>query len=446
MPRHATYPRCRVVLTILLEDFADGSGEVIPPAFPVIPRSVEIERNGYRQADTFSLELDHRDFPIDPRMIRSVLVGIYLGDVGDPTTEISLDDESFRAFLGYVDEPETSLEESGEVVRFRGRDYTSLFLDRPWTGGAIDVDRRLGDVLLEIVMSVPGTDGFKSLEASPDADMDLVLADIIGRKVYAPQANDDVWTILVDLCGRVGFIPVIELDRLLVLTPDNFSTKPLWEADGLSRAFGGRKASFLYGENVAKLSYKRDFKDPRSIQVEIRCWDEVNRALLTARYPATPVVIRKKVSTTGKASTDSAPIVPLFVQGCYTQAHLEYMAYAAWEEMARSQVEGELETKEMVDLSGQVDLPTLANGDTLTVVLGSTLQTSIAGMSSSEAIVHLTSPPRAFDIAIATALVTSWKQAQELAAEFYVASARHRWTRDEGYTLTVAFINYIGVV
>jgi len=52
----ATHPRAGVILDVLLEDYGNGSqGEV--HTIEVVPRSVTIERNDHRTADTFEATL-----------------------------------------------------------------------------------------------------------------------------------------------------------------------------------------------------------------------------------------------------------------------------------------------------------------------------------------------------------------------------------------------------
>ena len=129
----AFYPRCDVVLEILLEDFADGDGETVLDIVTV-PRSATWIRDHQRSADTFELELDYRDLPIDPRLARAIRVSILCADVGAPDARLDPDNDNHRAFLGFVDQPETLLDDSGERVRLEGRDYTALFLDTTWSG------------------------------------------------------------------------------------------------------------------------------------------------------------------------------------------------------------------------------------------------------------------------------------------------------------------------
>lgn len=434
-----SHPRCGVVLDALLEDFGDGSsGQVV--TVEAVPRMAEIRRNDHRSADTVRIELDASRFPFDPRALRSVRVRVLLGDVGSPDGRLAIDDARFMAFIGFVDVPELKMSAAGAVVSLEGRDYTGVFLDTRWSGAAIDIARPLGDVIAEIVGSVPGTDGLVIGYSRGAESLDLPT--VIGRTKFSAQSDDDVWTLLCDLCGRAGLIPVIELDMLLILTPADFGVD---RATFLSsETFAPNKATFRYGENLVSLRYKRSFIESKSKQVEVRCFDETSRRTTIVRYPEQPLVTRRKVGADGKVTTETAPILPWYVSGAHTEADLLAVAERIYTEAARQQVEIELETREMRDLDDQVDVPILGNGDRVRVTLGDGLASGIAGMSRAEAVAFLTRGRDPMTEATASAIVDACARAEKLAVEFYLREAVHKWTHDDGYTFSATLINYVG--
>jgi len=434
----AYYPRAGAILKVYFEDFAGGASNSLY-TLEVIPKRVEISRNSHREADTFRLELDYRDFPFDPRGLKDIHVRILLGDTEDPAQQLAADVDRFQAFIGYVDTPEVLLEE-GEVVTLTGRDYTGQWLDQKWDGRAIDISDPLSEVVRNFAQFVPGMeDGF--VEYSYGAS-NVVLAEILGRTKFSPKQGDDCWTILVDLCGRAGLLPLFSLDRLMILSASDFNSRGN-TIPGISPVFGARRPAFLYGSNVARLTFKRRFNEARTKQIEVRCWDPQKCAYSFARYPTTPIVLKKKISTKGKVHETDAPILPWYVTGSYTEAKLSEMAKAIYEEVARQQIQGELETAEMLDLDGQTSLPLVGNGDGLVVRLQGLVYSSIEGMSDSEALAFLTTGPRALDANLAQALLLSRKQSQQLASTFYVLEAKHSWDRDNGYKMSCTFTNYV---
>lgn len=419
------YPRARVLLQVLLDDLVDGAGQAA--AYEVIPRSVDVERNNVREADTATIELDYRDLPIDPRGVRSILVAIFMGDTGGPDRELDLDADAFRAFIGFVDEPETTLEAGGDTVRLTARDYTSLFLDQPWSGASVDLRGSLSQIVKAIVAATPGTDDLAV--SMPTGVDDANLAAVTGRTSWTPKnAKDDTWSVLSDLCGLLGLIPTIDRDQLRIIEPARV-------ADG--------KAVMVYGENVERLSYSRRLNEVKSYQVLVRAWDEQARTAREALYPREAKVIRRKISKKGKVTETAAPILPFYVSGSYTEAQLEDIARRAWVDVVRSQIEGELSTRELYDLDDGA-LWTLGNGDLLTLTLGRAAPSMLATLSESEAVAALTAPRHGLTSEVARLLVRSARQAEAQVTTFYVLSAKHSWSREDGYQLQITFSSYAG--
>lgn len=419
------YPRATALIRVLLEDFDDGSNSNTH-VFQVEPRSCSWERNSVREADTFSLELDFRELPLDPRVVRAIWVALYVADLGAPDTEIDLGDASQRVMVGYVDEPEVSLEESGETVSLTGRDYTSLFLDKSWSAGSIDITGSLRKVVSAILAQVPGAE---SIPVDLGSNGGVQLSTLTGRSLWAPEPDSDAWMVLSDLCGLVGLIPVVELDTLRIVDPAEL---------------GDRRAGFLYGRDLTRLVFRRAFNEARTAQVEVRAWDPAARVSRSARYPKSPIVLRKKITPSGEVKTDNAPLAVYSVTGGYSKAELEQLAERIYQDGAREQIEGSLETAELVDVEQGTALPQLANGDRVDVLLGTDLAGSIAEMSPSEAVAFLTSGPRPMAEAVARAFVDGFQRAERLASTFYVKRARHRWEVEQGYSLEVDFVNLVG--
>lgn len=419
-----SYPRALVNLTTLLENF-DGGLDATTHTVAVVPRDVEIERNTYREADTFKLSLDVLDLPLDPRALRSCRVEILLGDAGGNDVELP-DAPEFRAFQGFVDVPEVRLGAEGEIVELSGRDNTSLLLDHRWTGGAIDLQQPLSDVVDDILRQCPGAE--EAVQEYEPGTAAIVLANVLGKTKYSPQPDDDAWTILVELCGYVGLLPTFDLDVLQIRTP---------------ATFGKRRVGFEYGRDVLSLRYRRKLNEVRTRQIEVRCWDDVARETRIARWPRAAIATKRKISAKGKVSTSFAPIVPWFVQGPYSMADLERIASTVYEDLARDELDGVLETREMRDGSG---VPTwlLANGDRVDVRLGPRSLAALQAGSDAEALTALTAGPQGYDPTEARALLTALRKSELLASSFYVKKATHKWSRDDGYKLNLEFLNYVG--
>lgn len=412
------YPRAAVELSLVLE----GGDRV--ESFFVVPRKVQIERNDHRAADTFDVELDYQDLPFDPRAVQAAHVAIALGDVESPDRSVLEDPGRYLQLMGFADEPETELNEGSETVRLRGRDYTGVFLDTRWSGAAVDVTAPLITVARRIVDTIPGMEKVTIETPQGAGPTDLVIADILGKRKFAVKPDDDTWTVLSDLCAVAGLVPVFDLDTLAIRSASEV---------------GRHRASFVYGEDVERLVYRRKYNEIRTMQVKVVCWDEQARLRREALWPRQPILTRTKISADGKTTYDYAPIVPFYVQGSYTPDALIAIARGIYDDLAREQVDGTLETREMT--SAGTDLWALANGDKLSVRLGKDLG-CFQTMSAAELRRHLRA--RGLDESAARRLNEASSRADDLASSFYVKRARHSWDRESGYRLSVDFINYVG--
>ena len=131
------YPQAAVVLQVLPEDFQLSSVVNLQKAktFTITPRHVEVHRNDHKTADTFTMELDYRSFPFDPRTIRACGVTIHMQDMGSlETTTGALNtivpSQDNIVFAGYVDEETVEFDDARRIVKFEGRDYTCLLIDQ----------------------------------------------------------------------------------------------------------------------------------------------------------------------------------------------------------------------------------------------------------------------------------------------------------------------------
>ena len=413
------HPRARVMLEVLLEGREDTL------TLDVEPREIEVTRNPPREADTCRVVLEYRHLPLDPRSVRGILLGGFLGDVADVGDDLGTGTET-RSFIGPADSPATELSEDGETVTVEARDYTALFLDQPW---ATTIDLRgktLGQVVRKVVAAVPGAAG---LTVAFDGDSEsLRTADLVGRSRWTPQERDDAWTVLTELCGLLGYLPVVELDTLRVTTIE---------------ALGSREAFLLYGEDVHRLTYRRQAREVTTGQIKVVCWNGNQRQALVAVYPATPAQTRVAIGPAGVETADGR-VIEHHVHGTYTQQDLDILAERLYAEVVRSQLDGEFETREMEDLDEATDLTRLAAGDVLHLALGKDDPSVISGMSHGEAVAYLSAGPRGLDEQVAEAVVSAWEHAEATASTFLVSQATHRWRADEGYTLAVEFQSFVG--
>lgn len=434
------YPRCVVVLDCLFDDQVPASpGQYA--TFTAIPRSVEVRRNSARKADECTVELDYRDFPIDTRLLKDMIISVHIDDT--IFNDIPMYPIRFNLrFIGRVDEPSTELGPSMQTVKLAARDYTGIWLDYRWPQAI----KPPGGKATPTLPTPPGTTLGALVELMRVAVTPLILPAVFtdpaaaaldvhlrtGRLVFASKDDDSAWDVLSALCELFGLVPVFDLDVLTIRTPTFASA---------------RSALMIYGQNVETLRFSRDLKQARSKQVKIVAWNPILGVSSEASYPLPGTPDYSLVTRLSEAKVPKQTIeqIQYNVEGTYLPPELALLAQRVWTELAQGQVMGELETKEMSDLIFGDSLLDLANGDLLICKLGTEDLASIASMSAAEAIAFLVDPtkPGAMNPAAALALVNAWQAAQALSITFYVLETAHKWDRDTGYQLTVRFRDFI---
>lgn len=135
---------------LMLTPTAPGSPEALVITPSIVPLSCSVELPSYRKAGTFSLEIEYRDLPVDPRLLASASVEIYMGavspedfstgmvTVGTDGRRTSIlrthnDDGSRREDLclivGTVDSMSVKHTSNSSRISMQGRDVRGIFLD-----------------------------------------------------------------------------------------------------------------------------------------------------------------------------------------------------------------------------------------------------------------------------------------------------------------------------
>jgi hypothetical protein len=297
------YPRAlvRVTAIVQLSRNEDDTREV---TFEVRPRSVTLTRNDFNAADEAEFEFDASQFPILPRNFSNALVQVYMGDGG----QIDSDDDpiaadEFLRFIGYVDDPEMSLSEDDEVIKWKARDYTALILDvrRPPASIVPAYSDLLYVALRRILDAVPGGDAIglrlDGLDAWPRLDAGAPPG---AKDAKLPVGKEDsAWHLVKRACDVVSLIPRIELDELVVGT-----------SRGL-RAPG--RAVFVYGANLSTYHEKR-ITSRQKEGIGLRAYDMTTRQYLAAVYPPVgDLAIIKKIprAAASRAGTKSKKVAKL---------------------------------------------------------------------------------------------------------------------------------------
>lgn len=214
-----------------------------------VPKKASVEIPAYRQAGKFNLTFDYKDLPIDPRIVRSVGVEIYMDSIeantwADGVTQVKPPNGERTSMLtramrtpgnlvlqGMVDTWHVSHTARGSEVSIEGRDMTGLFLNTPITPelvAGIDLKRPIHEVVQQIIDCLPWRGGLQAYPAyegewpngvipSLDNLDELVLKrprvrrGANGKKVKASPGADisklNFWDLVTRYCYLVHAVP-----------------------------------------------------------------------------------------------------------------------------------------------------------------------------------------------------------------------------------------------
>lgn len=366
------YPQAAMVLRVRWEDFASKSKLLTDEyEIKVIPKKVRVFINSYREADKFSCELDFKSFPFDPRSIRALGVKIYMENmseklsqgVGFEALQIAPDDDKNLRFTGFADEETLVMNDTTQMVSFEGRDFTSLFIDRPYVDKngqrpPIDLSQPIDVVFRKILagleeakrMTVVNETGEKTLPTLSSIAPDF--QDVLAGKKGTHKA-DKYWDVMQDIADRAGLIVYVYLDKLVISKP-----RVLYS--------GSKKKQFVYGLNLRSLEFKRKLGRMKGFNVEVRSMDFLNKSVGRVKVPeeASDAWIAKmgipkapvkipRVNSTGVTEETAAPYYVFTIPDIdsSTEAgrkHMVSIAEGVYESVSRQEIEGELETRDML--------------------------------------------------------------------------------------------------
>lgn len=180
-------------------------------SFNQIPKSASIELPAYRQAGKFSLTFDYKDLPIDPRLVRSIGVSIYMDTVsaGDFAKGITSANQPDRAkailtpsrqnlvLKGVVDNWSVRHSNNGSEVSMEGRDQRAILMDsklNPELLKTLNLKQPIDAVVRDIIKTHPFLQGVKVSAGVPiytDETTPLYWSDWPGGIVPSPTVDNN---------------------------------------------------------------------------------------------------------------------------------------------------------------------------------------------------------------------------------------------------------------
>ncbi len=481
------YPQSSMTLRILWEDFDLKSKANLQKVYvvPIMAKSVTVYINDYTSADTFEAEIDFKNFPFDPRMIRACGVTIHMEDV----KQVFQRDNALKAiarttdntvFEGYVDEESITFDDSKRTVKFEGRDLTALLIDRKYLGGPLPLTDALVTVLQNVLNSLDETatsvDVSKGLKLDvrglSDDEKNLVLAKFYNKEGdhqlnghMNVDRDQNYWEVIQDVVARAGLIAFVELDKLVLTKP-----RALYSGVHLSKVF-------VYGKNVKNLTLKRKLGRKKTFNVIVR--SVLGKEVVDAKIPAEATedwvkatgiqqgeVKMPEVGPKGEPIDPkmwkAAPYMSFRIPDCGSKEQLIRYAQEVYEEVSRQQIEGSFDTKEMTtqtlggavtDINGKVSFAQPEDFNILKIRNGTPIQLLI-DQGDMKGLSRLTNPDkdtqrsmrinymenRGYDPAISAAFADSMDQ---FANVFYTKAIRYTLSHEDGFKAAIEFLNFI---
>lgn len=448
------YPQAVMVLKVKWEDFGATISEELS-RFVVVAKRVRVSINDYTKADEFDAEIDYKNFPFDPRAIRAVQVTIHIEDkkkvfLQNNQLNRIVPSEENTVFTGFVDEESITLDEQDRVVRFEGRDQTSLLIDATYSGKALDLTKSVDQVIQSLVDELPATKGKLTVEnrAGSLPSLASVAPDYEElSRTRSSKKKEKYWDVIQDVAQRAALIAYVELDTLVI-------TKP--------RVLYGdsQPIRFIYGNNLENLTFKRKIGRQRGVNIKVQSFNPEKKEVLTAKIPeestnewANALGVAQAPVTIDKLDKNGEPVdppeeAPYFtfnVPDIASKDQLIEIGQSLYEEIGRQQIEGTFTTKEMciLDVINNVerrsDLVKVRNGTPVAIsVEGTDLEKIQRDVPKGDRKAYLERKCFKPEVAAAFAEVIG-----KFANRFYTREVTFTVDQTQGFQMELGFVNFI---
>lgn len=320
---------------------------------------MRVSINDYSTADTFELEIDYKNFPFDPRSLRSVGVSIAMQDSkklfnqDNSLNTLKVTDQNLM-FIGFADDESIKFDDTSRSVTLEGRDFTSLLIDRKFLLGTLNLEQPLDQVIQGLLDSLDET---RPLEIDNRTGSALpVLSSFWGDKGELSgkknaKDNESYWDVIQDVVARAGLIAYVELDRLVITRP-----RVLYS--------NAQPKRFVFGKNLKSLEYKRKLGRRKNFNIVVRSLNLETKEVLEARIPAEATdawaketgisnleIKTPELDKDGKPLPEDqlkpAPYMAFRIPNVANKDQLIKIGQETYEEIGRQQIEGSFETSEM---------------------------------------------------------------------------------------------------
>jgi len=428
-------PQHHLRLFVVMEDFSGDTAAPVANAIDwmVTPRRAQLERNDIHTADKLTLDVDFRQYPFDPRMIRAASVAYYAWDrMGPPP--VGPVRETLR-FLGVVDEPQLVMGEDSHAT-LECRDYTAVLLGKKATAAMrVELGRSLGDILRDLLATLPGEQAMLLKPVVQNGDTGWPVVSAGGRRGARlfVEPKDTLWAVIRRVVQMVGLVCWIDLDLLVVSTPRNITSTT-------------RPARFSFGRNLSDLRLRRN---PQNLTkpVALTQFDTLTGTRTQAVYPpgaGTRGAGRQRAhaaitaSGQGVATGEDATPEEFNVTGSLSAEALLHDAERIYRDRAVFEVEGSFTTHEM--RVGAYDLLAAKTTDAIEAVVDEQVRTIVTRSGVDRILSELALRDLGYPPEVARALVRGWEALDRVRVPFVVRKAALQ-IDDSGFQADIDFQN-----
>lgn len=388
----------------------------------IVPKSCAVELPGYRQAGTFSFELDFRDLPLDPRVIRAMGVAIHLDTVTakDWAAGIEEKPEGRRKsilqatpenvlLVGTADSIDAEYNDRGMTVRVEGRDLRGIMLDTAVPSemlAKIDLKKPIDQVVKQIVNDLmPMGQGIQVQVLADEwpggtipapfveGDATRIMMSADGQKARANAKGDanqlKFWDLITQYCFVVGAIPYFQ-GSILRVRP----SRSLYDAARQEKAFDpaiptpfkdrmkrevksplvDKSEKFAYrrlvfGRDIQTLKFERKLGGVKTptilcVSVDTSSSERGVGRLIEGQWPEEGNVTATSVGASGDGAQVEVMRIP--VPGVKSADRLKEIARDLFQEVGRQELGGSCTSKDLSSFGGgndDADLVKLRPGD-----------------------------------------------------------------------------------
>jgi hypothetical protein len=330
------------------------------------------------------------------------------------------------------------------------------------------------DEAVAIMLSHYRTMSGLSIEYAPSPllppDKIPVLKDVLQTTAYRPQLGPQpakgggtsgasqklsVLDYLTDICGSIGHSIRVQGTAVIIQRVRSLMTNQ--SAARADDPFKGRSVNgssyvyrrFIFGRNIKELKLSRNFAKTKPTNVEVRCYDSVNKTVLVARFPLPND--RQSFALPGNAQTEQKWTV-IRVSGIKDKTILRGVAQSYYENIGRNELMVEVKTQNLASFGGgstDPDILDMVFGDTFELLVNQE-EAEVSTLTKIEKAL-LSQPQGAkllrklgFTEEFAAAYAKAHTNANFLTL-FRMKQMRATWGTDSGISLNLTGVNYITV-